>query len=117
MTLSQVRAYALALPEATEEPHFDRVSFRVRAKIFATARSTEPYIHVFVDELERNHAVNRYPEHMEKLWWGKKVVGLRVKLETAPVAAVKKLLLKAWLMKAPASLAMNRAVHRRDGRS
>lgn len=105
MTLAQVRAYALALPDATEEPHFDRTSFRVHAKIFATARTIEPYVHVFVDELERNQAVTRYPDHMEKLWWGKKVVGIRINLETAPVAAVKKLLLKAWLMKAPAALA------------
>ena len=103
MTLSQVRAYALTLPEATEEAHFDRTSFRVRGKIFATARPNEPHIHVFVDELNRDQAMTRYPDHVEKLWWGKKVVGLRVKLERAPVAAVKKLLLNAWKMKAPAS--------------
>jgi hypothetical protein len=34
MTLSQVRRFALSLPETTEEPHFDRTSFRVRGKIF-----------------------------------------------------------------------------------
>jgi hypothetical protein len=31
-----VRALALSLPEAVEQPHFDRASFRVRGKIFAT---------------------------------------------------------------------------------
>jgi hypothetical protein len=31
-----LRALALALPEALEQPHFDRASFRVRGKIFAT---------------------------------------------------------------------------------
>ena len=36
ITSSQVRGLALALPEATEAPHFDRASFRVRGKIFAT---------------------------------------------------------------------------------
>ena len=30
------RALALALPETTEEPHFEKTSFRVRKKIFAT---------------------------------------------------------------------------------
>lgn len=30
------REWALAFPEATEEPHFEKVSFRVRKKIFAT---------------------------------------------------------------------------------
>lgn len=105
MTFSQVRAYAVTLPETTEEPHFDRTSFRVRGKIFATARLNEPHIHVFIDEFERDQALTLYPDHMEKLWWGKRVVGLRVRLAKAPAAAVKKLLLNAWLVKAPASLA------------
>jgi hypothetical protein len=33
---ADVRALALSLPEAEEHPHFDRPSFRVRGKIFAT---------------------------------------------------------------------------------
>ncbi len=37
-----LRQVALKLPEATEEPHFDMPSFRVRGKIFATARLNEP---------------------------------------------------------------------------
>lgn len=36
MTQEEVRRLALALPEAVEAPHFDRASFRVRGKIFAT---------------------------------------------------------------------------------
>ncbi len=36
MTQDEIRALALGLPEAQELPHFDRPSFRVRGKIFAT---------------------------------------------------------------------------------
>lgn len=38
MTRNQddIRALALSLPEAIEQPHFERPSFRVRGKIFAT---------------------------------------------------------------------------------
>lgn len=36
MTQSDIRAIALSLPEAQEQPHFDRASFRVRGRIFAT---------------------------------------------------------------------------------
>ncbi|CAN5162857.1 hypothetical protein BH11PSE2_BH11PSE2_07910 [soil metagenome] len=36
MNQSDVRALALGLPEAEELPHFDRASFRVRGKVFAT---------------------------------------------------------------------------------
>ena len=37
MTLDEARAVALSLPGSTEEPHFERISFRVGGKIFATA--------------------------------------------------------------------------------
>jgi hypothetical protein len=37
-----LRGIALKLPEAQEKPHFDMPSFRVRGKIFATARLNEP---------------------------------------------------------------------------
>ena len=36
MNQSALRTLALSLPEAQEHPHFDRASFRVRGKIFAT---------------------------------------------------------------------------------
>jgi hypothetical protein len=36
VTPKAFRALALALPEATEQPHFERASFRVGKKIFAT---------------------------------------------------------------------------------
>jgi hypothetical protein len=36
ITAREVRTLALSLPEVREEPHFDRASFRVRGKIFAT---------------------------------------------------------------------------------
>lgn len=36
ITLDQVRQLALSFPESTEEPHFEKISFRVKKKIFAT---------------------------------------------------------------------------------
>jgi predicted DNA-binding protein (MmcQ/YjbR family) len=33
------RQIALSLPETTEEPHFEKISFRVKKKIFATYNS------------------------------------------------------------------------------
>lgn len=36
MTPDTLRRFALALPEAREAPHFERTSFRVGKKIFAT---------------------------------------------------------------------------------
>lgn len=39
MNQSDICALALSLPEAQEHPHFERPSFRVRGKIFATLQS------------------------------------------------------------------------------
>lgn len=36
MTEDDIRALALSLPLAEEQPHFDRASFRVKGRIFAT---------------------------------------------------------------------------------
>lgn len=36
ITLDTLRHLALSLPETTEEPHFEKTSFRVKKKIFAT---------------------------------------------------------------------------------
>lgn len=36
VTADMFRKLALSLPEVTEEPHFEKISFRIRKKIFAT---------------------------------------------------------------------------------
>ncbi len=36
VSIATFRKLALSFPEATEEPHFEKISFRVRKKIFAT---------------------------------------------------------------------------------
>lgn len=36
VTLETLRNLALSFPETTEEPHFEKLSFRVKKKIFAT---------------------------------------------------------------------------------
>jgi hypothetical protein len=104
VTLTQVRKYALSLPEAMEQPHFDRTSFRVRGKIFLTARPSESHVHVFVPGEHREPALAMHPECVAKLLWGGKVVGLRVALPGAPVGVVKDLIRIAWESKAPKSV-------------
>ncbi|GAL87487.1 PF04237 family protein [Sporocytophaga myxococcoides] len=36
VTINILRKLALSFPEVTEEPHFEKISFRVKKKIFAT---------------------------------------------------------------------------------
>ena len=103
MKFATVRAFALSLPEVTEEPHHQFGSFRVRGRIFATFPD-ERMLHVFLPEAEREQALALHPEFIEKLPWGGKVVGLRVLLERATPRVVEGLLRQAWRYKAPKRL-------------
>lgn len=104
MTLDLARKLALALPEATEAPHFEYTSFRIRGKIFATAPPGGGVLHVFVSEARREVAMLADGKHLEELEWGARVVGLRVRLTRAPVGLVRHLLTVAWTEKAPKRL-------------
>ena len=100
MTLAQIRKYALSLAGTTEEPHFDRTSFRVNGKIFVTARAAESHIHVFVPEELREPALAMHGAFASKLLWGGKVVGLRVELPESDPVVVRDLVESAWRVRA-----------------
>jgi hypothetical protein len=104
MDVDALRKLALSLPEATEEPHFDMPSFRVRGKIFATVPAEGMTLHLFVDEPEIRASVAAHPSAFEELWWGKKLRGVRVNLKPAIEAEVFELLEEAWRRKAPKRL-------------
>ena len=86
----------MSLDAVTEEPHHHYSSFRVRGKIFATIPPAEDVIHVFVGEEDREPVLALYPDFIEKLLWGGKVVGLRVSLSSAKPVVVKSLMIKAY---------------------
>ena len=108
MTLQQVRAFVLSLPETAEEPHHHLTSFRVRGKIFATAPPDGEYLHLFIPEKDWEAALMAEPDFLEELVWGKRVRGVRAILASAKVAAVNQLLLQAWEGKAPKKLLATR---------
>lgn len=102
--LEEVRAFALALPEVTEEPHFEKASFRVRGKIFATVPQGGAYLHVFVDEWAVQSCVTEDPAAYEELTWGGRLAGLRINLGMAQAQPVLELVEEAWRRKAPKRL-------------
>jgi predicted transport protein len=107
MKFSALRKYVMALPEVTEEPHHHFGSFRVRGKLFVTVPPEQEHIHIFVSEQQREQALALYPEFAEKLLWGGKVVGVRVTLAPASLAAVRLLVRQAWESKARRRLCSN----------
>lgn len=105
MDADDVRRFALSLPEATEEPHFDSASFRIRGRIFATLPAQGDRAHVFVDADETRAAVAENSVAFHELWWGKKLSGVRVDLAavSVPEAAerVFELVEESWRRRAP----------------
>jgi hypothetical protein len=99
MKLATVRKFAMSLAEVTEEPHHHFSSFRCRGKIFVTVPPDEEHIHVFPAEGVREQTLAMYPEFVEKLLWGGKVVGVRINLPNAQVAAVKSVVRAAYEIK------------------
>lgn len=99
-----VKAFALSLPEAIEEPHFDKVSFRVRGKIFATLPPEGNFVHIFVDEHEVRGVVADNPSVFHELWWGRRLMGVRVELTLADQDLVFALVESSWRLRAPQRL-------------
>ena len=99
----QARKLALALPEAVEQDHHGRPSFRVVGRIFAT-QWDEQHMNVMLDEAGVRTAVHSDPETCEEVWWGKRLTAARVSLCRVDSETLANLLADAWEGKAPARL-------------
>ena len=53
-TLNNLKKMALSFPEATELPHFENLSFRVKHKIFATFSSTNYLVCVKLTDIDQS---------------------------------------------------------------
>jgi len=95
----EARVLALALPEAAEQDHHGRPSFRVDGKIFATLWSEER-MNVMLDEGGIRTAVQTTPDVCSERWWGKRLSAVQVSLDRADAAFVADLLADAWEHKA-----------------
>ena len=99
----EARRLALALPEAVEQDHHGRPSFRVGGKIFAT-QWDEQHMNVMLDEGGILTAVDAHPETCEPVRWGKRLAAVRVELRRADPRLLEDLLADAWETKAPKRL-------------
>jgi hypothetical protein len=103
-----LRRLALALPEAVEQNHHGRQSFRVRGKIFATLWDAR-HLNVMLDEGGILTAVQRYPGVCAERWWGERLAAVAVDLDRASEEPVAELLADAWEQKAPRRLVEGRS--------
>ena len=103
VSLDEARAVALSLPEAVEQDHHGRPSFRVGGKIFATLWSDER-MNVMLDEGGILTAINSAPAACEQVWWGKRLAAVGVTLARVDRRFLLDLLTDAWELKAPRRL-------------
>ena len=96
MKFETIRRFAMSFEAVTEEPHHNYSSFRVRGKIFVTIPPEKDFIHVFIGEEDREPALAMHPDFIEKLFWGSKALGLRIKLASCQPAIVKALVVRAY---------------------
>jgi hypothetical protein len=99
----EARKLALALPEAVEQDHHGRPSFRVAGKIFATLWDDD-HMNVMLDDGGILTAVHAGPETCAEVWWGKRLAAVRVDLRRADAEMLADLLSDAWERKAPKRL-------------
>src|SRR5918999_5381949 len=92
---AQARELALALPEAVEQDHHGRPSFRGGGKVFATQWDAE-HMNVMLDEDGIRTAIHERPAACEEVWWGKRLAAVRVDLRRVERATLVNLLTDAW---------------------
>lgn len=73
ISLNVLRKIALSFPETTEEPHFEKTSFRVKKKIFATYDALNKRTCIKLSEINQSvfssaDQINIYPVNNK---WGK----------------------------------------------
>jgi hypothetical protein len=96
----KARALALSLPEAVEQDHHGRPSFRVGGRIFATLW-TDERLNVMLDEGGILTAVEASPDVCEPVRWGRRrLAAVGVSLPRVEAGRLRELLEEAWEGKA-----------------
>ncbi len=104
-SVDEVAATALALPDVVQAQHFDIPDFRVRGKIFCTARTDERLAMVKLPQPLQTAVTSLYPEAISPAAgaWGRQGSTL-VRTDLVPAALLADLIVSAWRHVAPKSL-------------
>lgn len=101
--IAAFRAVALSLPEAVEQPHFERASFRVRNRIFATLRDSDGQAVLKLPPEEQAALVAMHPAVYAITPWGHQG-WTSVDLGRADPGELRELIVEAWRGVAPKRL-------------
>ena len=98
-------AFALSFPETTEQPHFEKTSFRVNKKIFATLDIKKNIACLMLSEIDQSvfSAYDKTVIYSVPNKWGKKGATY-FELKKVRKTMLKDALVKAYRRVAPAKL-------------
>ena len=101
-TISSFRKMALSFPEVEEKPHFDRASFRIRKKIFATLLEKDKLAMVKLNPIDQSVycSIDQSMIYPVPGGWGKTGATF-IHLSKLPRELMLELLTKAYLGIAP----------------
>lgn len=102
MTPAAFRRFALSLPEAHEEPHFERASFRVGKKIFATMTGDgEAMVRVAAAELRDALFADHADVFFSYGGWTTRGGAMGIRLKKADAKMIEGLVIESWRAIAP----------------
>jgi hypothetical protein len=103
MTGAAFRKLALSLPEASETPHFERASFRVGKKIFATMTAAGDEAMVRVAPRQKLYALLKEQPDVFFSYggWTERNGSLGVRLGKVDAAEMRALVVDSWRYVAP----------------
>jgi hypothetical protein len=106
VTLQKLRQLALSFPETTEAPHFEKTSFKVKKKIFATYDGKNKLLCVKLSEIDQDvfSRIDKSIIYPVPNKWGKQG-WTYIQLKTVKVKLFTDALTTAYCETAPASLA------------
>lgn len=106
VTTTSTRKLALAFEETSEQPHFEKNSFRVNKKIFATLDSTNQTVCVKLTEVEQSVYSQIDPETIYPIpnKWGK-LGWTSIELKKIKKELLVELITKSYCNVAPKKLA------------
>lgn len=108
MTLhDRARRIALSLPEAHEQDHHGKPSFRIGNRIFATLWD-DVHTNVMLDRDGILTVTQEHPESCTEMWWGERLAAAQVDLRRVDDDMLRELYTDAWERKAPKRLVAER---------
>jgi predicted DNA-binding protein (MmcQ/YjbR family) len=102
LTPTEVRAFALSLPEATESSHFGTPDFRVRNRIFATLPEGANRVNLKTTPLVLDMLVRHGDGRYTAVWGGR---WLSVDLARVSAGEVRELVLESYCLTSTKKLA------------